>query len=257
MKGRRRRYRWFGSVLLFIMVLSCATPAGLEEKRKQEEASRFLGEAYLAQENYTAALREFLKARQIYADDPYLYNDLGLTYMAKNQLGLAIESFQKAVDMKPDYAPAKNNLGTAYLAAKKWDQAIACFSELTADLLYATPHFPLSNLGLAYFNKRDYKRAEANYLKALELRPGFVLALRGLGKTYLATGKVSDAALTFEKAVRLAPRSFQIYFDLGHAYRLLRQYEKARNAFDKVLELAPDTPIAGEAGKELEAIPDS
>jgi len=256
MKGRSQKYRWFGNVLLFIMAISCATPAGLEEKRKQAEASRLLGEAYLAQENYTSALREFLKAEQIYSGDPYLYNGLGLAYMAKNQLGLAIKSFEKAIDIKPDYAPARNNLGTAYLAAKDWDQAIVCFSELTGDLLYATPHFPLSNLGLAYYNKRDFRRAEANYLKALELRPDFVLALRGLGRTYIAMGRIAAAVQAFEKAVRLAPQSSQTHFDLGHAYRLLKQYDRARNAFREVLELAPDAPIAEEARKELEAIVD-
>ena len=160
MKSRRHKHRWLRHALLAILVVSCATPASLEDKRKQEEASRLLGEAYLAQQNYTAALREFLKAEQIYSKDPYLYNDLGLTYMAKNQLNLSIESFQTAIKLKPDYSPAKNNLGTAYLAKKDWEQAIACFSELTEDLLYATPHYPLSNLGLAYFNKRDYKLAE-------------------------------------------------------------------------------------------------
>lgn len=254
---RTDRFPWHMWLLCgFIVFLagSCATSVRLEERKMQEEATRLLGEAYLAQGDFTSALKEFFKAEQLYSQDPYLHNDLGLAYMAKNELDLAITRYKKAIKIKPDYAPARNNLGTAYLAKRDWDEAIKCFVPLTGDLLYATPHYPLSNLGLAYYHKKAFGRAEMYYLRALEQKPNFVLALRGIGKTYIAMGRIPEALKAFEKAVKLSPRTARLYFDLGHVYSLSRDYPKARHAFEKVMELAPDTPLAAEALEEVAKI---
>ena len=248
---------WFiriASMFLVFFLVSCG--ANLEVRKNQEEALRNLGEAYIREGDYTAALREFLKAEKIYAKDPYLQNDLGLTYMAKERIDLAIHHFKKAVEIKPDYTPAKNNMGTAYLAQKKWDDAIACFKEITGDLLYATPHYPLSNLGWAYYNKKEYNLAEKYYQDTLKIEPEFAIALRGLGKTYIAMGRIPEAVAILEKAARNSPRFAELYFDLASAYTLSRKYKKALDAYSKVIELAPDSPLAVKAQKQIEGLRD-
>lgn len=246
---------WFicaASMFLLFFLVSCA--ANLEVRKNQEEASRNLGEAYMGQGDYTTALREFLKAEKLYSKDPYLQNDLGLVYMAKERIDLAIHHFKKAVEIKPDYTPAKNNMGTAYLAQKKWDDAIACFKEITGDLLYATPHYPLSNLGWAYYNKKEYRLAEKYYQDTLKIEPEFAIALRGLGKTYIAMGRIPEAVTILEKAARNSPRFAELYFDLANAYTLSQKYKKALDAYKKALEFAPNSPLAVEAEKEMARI---
>ena len=228
--------------------------ANIEAMKSRGKASRNLGEAYMGQGDYTAALREFLKAEKLYSKDPYLQNDLGLVYMAKEKIDLAIDHFKKAIEIKPDYTPVKNNLGFAYLAKKNWDDAIVCFKEITGDLLYATPHYPLLNLGWAYYNKKEYVLAKKYYKKALKIEPEFTIALRGLGKTYIAMGKIPEAIAVFEKATISSPRFAELYFDLANACRLSQKYNKALNAYKKVVELAPDSTLAIDAQKEMEKI---
>jgi type IV pilus assembly protein PilF len=240
------------SVCLIFCIASCA--ANKEVRKKQEEASRNLGEAYMQQGDFSSALREFLKAEKIYFKDPILQNDLGLAYMAKGRLDLAVKHFKKALKLKPDYVPARNNLGTAYLAGKKWDVAIACFEEIVGDVLYATPHYPLTNLGWAYYNKQEYEVAEKYYSDALKLEPNFITALRGLGRTYIAMGRAADAVATLEKAVKKYPRSAESYFYLAKAYSLSGEYIKAISVYKKVIELVPDSPLAVEAQKEAKKI---
>ena len=250
---KTNRFIYVVLVSIFFIV-SCG--ASLEVRKNQEEASRNLGEAYMGQGDYTAALREFLKAEKLYSKDPYLQNDLGLVYMAKAKPDIAIDHFKKAVEIKPDYTPAKNNLGTAYLAQKKWDDAIACFKEITGDLLYATPHYPLSNLGWAYYNKKEYNLAEKYYQDTLKIEPEFAIALRGLGKTYIAMGRIPEAVTILEKATKNSPRFAELYFDLANAYTLSREYKKALDAYKKVIELAPDSPLAVEARKGIKGLRD-
>lgn len=244
-------------VVLFISIIFCFTACAstsLEVRKKQAEAGRNLGEAYLKQGSNTLALREFLKAKELYDNDKFLYDDLGLVYMAKDRPDLAIEHFKKALALDPGYAPGKNNLGTAYMQKKDWDTAIKYFKEITGDLLYATPHFPLANLGWAYYNKGEYKLALKYYQEALEMNSQFLNALRGLGLTYIAMGKGSEAVAALETGVKHYPQIAQLHFDLGEAYTLSRNYKKAFDAFQKVLKLVPDTPLARKAKIESQKI---
>ncbi|RPH52335.1 MAG: tetratricopeptide repeat protein [Desulfobacteraceae bacterium] len=239
----------------FIFYIFCiASCADIELLKKQEEAGRLVGEAYMGQKDYTAALNELLKAERTYTNDPHLHNDLGLVYMTKDQLTLAIEHFKKAIDLKPDYAPARNNLGTAYLATKNWDSAIICFKEVSRDLLYATPHYPLTNLGWAYYNKKEFALAESYYKEALKIGPNFPIALRGLGLTYIAIGNPLDAVNCFERAVKYSPGFPELFSDLAGAYAMLKEYNKALLFYRKVVSIAPGSQLAAEAINEISRI---
>ncbi len=216
-------------------------------KKQRSEALRDLGEAYLAQQEYTRALREFLKAENVYPDDPYLQNDLGVAFMAKGNLELSVKHFKKALDLKPDYAPARNNLGSAYLELENWDAAIECFEAVKDDLLYGTPHYPMSNLGFIYFKLGDHRKAEYYYKEALDLAPKFPKAHHGLGQVYLARGEYDEAVSSLEKAVAQAPGEARLYLDLGEAYKKAGQCNKAHDIFKKAAALAEDDKIRAEA----------
>ena len=186
----KHRLCWTVIVMMVFCVVSCAT-TDIKVQKKREEALRNLGEAYYNQGDYTSALKQFLEAEELYPDDAFLQNDLGLTYKAKKRLDLAVKHFNRALEIKPDYAPAKNNLGAVYLEKKEWDTAIKYFKEVTENMLYTTPQLALANLGWAYYNKKEYGLSETYYRKALDLDPKFINALRGLGLTYIAMGSVS------------------------------------------------------------------
>jgi tetratricopeptide (TPR) repeat protein len=246
--------KWLCYTGFVVFTFGLASCADIELSKKQEEAGRNVGEAYLIQGNYTAALNELLNAEKKYANDPILHNYLGLVYRAKDKLPLAIEHFKKAVDLKPDYAPARNSLGEAYLAMKNWDSAIVCFKEVTGDLLYATPHYPLTNLGWAYYNKKEFALAESYYKEALKIDPNFPIALRGLGLTYLAIGTPRDAVNCFERAVKYSPGFPELFSDLAGTYVILKEYNKAVIFYKKVIDIAPGSRLAVEARNEIARI---
>ncbi len=245
-----RRLFWiFGLILFFSYLGACAT--NQEARKKESEAQRNIGEAYMIQGNTTQALKKLLEAEKIYADDPILQNYLGLVYLNKNQVDLAITHFKQAIQLKPGYAPAHNNLGSAYLRKKEWDQAIEIFEAVSKDLLYATPHYPLTNLGYAYYNKRDYRQAETYYQKALDIEPRYINAMLGLGRTYIAALKVREAATVLETARKFYPTSAEVYFELATAYKIAGQYRQAVWAYGKVVEIQSDGPLAAQARDEM------
>lgn len=242
------------SLICLLMLTSCTADHSRIRSHQQGEALRNLAEAYMADGNFTFALRELLEAEQMIPDDPFLHNDLGLVYLAKKRYDLSIESFRKAVSLNPDYIPARNNLGTAYLAKGDWDAAIEIFQELSENLLYGTPHYPLSNLGWAYYNKKDYRKAQSYYLQALRIEPKFIIALRGLAKTYAATGETKQAIDTLEKAIAISPRFSELYYDMGETYELAGDRRQAVSAYRKVISISPGTDISTMAADRLKLL---
>ena len=181
-----------GCILLTGLIIACTTQ-NVAEQKAQAEAIRSLGEAYLRQGKYRLALKQLKKAEELYPADHLLQDDLGLAYLYLKEPDQAIFHFKKALAIKDDYAPARNNLGNAYAEKKEWEKAIEQYKIVTSDLLYGTPQFPLSNLGVVYYELQEYGLSVQYYLKALDIKPDFVQALYGLAKTYMAMDRVPDA----------------------------------------------------------------
>jgi type IV pilus biogenesis/stability protein PilW len=259
-QGEYHMVRWrqgatvFG--LLAVMLVTACAPTKTTTPQDIEKAiaARNLGEAYLKEERYTAALGELLKAEKLNPNDHILHNDLGLVYMAKEKSDLAIEHFLKAIQLKPDYSLAKNNLGSAYLIRKEWNKAIPLLTEVTKDMLYATPHYPLANLGWAYYNLANYSKAEKYLDEALDLAPNFSIAQLNLGRVFLATGRLHEARALYEQVAEDNPKNPALLLELGRTYRLLGDYRGARLALKGAIEYAEDPELALEASRELRKI---
>ena len=240
---------WIACVVLMMSVASCKTTDN-DTKKQEAKAIRRLGEAYLHQGNYAAALKEFRKAEKKYPDDHILQYDLGLLYARREKYDEAIAHYKKALELSPDFGPAMNSLANAYAGKKDWDQAILHYKNVVNDMLYATPHFAYSGLGNAYYYKGDLERSEKYYLKTLSIKPDFITALQGLSETYIAMGRIPEAVEKLEKAVRLLPENAALHFQLARAYRLALAFEKSYRSYLKVIELAPESPLAEQAQEE-------
>ena len=235
-----------GCVLLTGLLLSCTTQ-NVAEQKAQAEATRSLGEAYLRQGKYRIALKHLKKAENLFPSDHILQDDIGLCYLYLKDADQAIYHFKKSLEMNNDYTPARNNLGNAYAEKKEWGKAIEQYKIVTSDLLYGTPHFPLSNLGVVYYELQEYELSVQYYLKALDIKPDFVRALYGLAKTYVAMDRVPDAIAKLQKAVSISPDSVVLYFELARAYALNQDYGKAIGAYHKVVQLNPSSTLADRA----------
>jgi len=241
-------------ILLLSVLTACTNQKNLEQQKAQAEASRNLGEAYLREGKYSTALRELLKAEALAPDDYFLQSDLGLAYLYKGDPDKAVYHFKKSLAIKNDYGPARNNLGNAYAAKKEWDKAIEQYEIVISNLLYATPQFPFSNLGFAYYYKKEYQRSEINFRKALEITPDFPRALYGLARTYIASEKTAQAVETLEFAVEKHPENSSLHFELAEAYKLIRDYPRAYGSYIRVVQIDPDSQLADKALKEAKRI---
>ncbi len=234
-------------LLLIFILSSCAASKEDIMLKDKAEALRKLGEAYMAENKTAPAFRKLKEAEKLDPDDPYTQFDLGIFYFNKKKYDLAIKNYQRCMELKPDFASVRNNIGLAYLQKGDYDKAIENFKELTDNYVYATPHYPLANLGQAYYYKNDFHLAEKYLKEALDLEPKFVVAIHWLGRTQLALGKTSEAIQNLEKAIQMNASVPEIYFDLGKAYQAMGLKIKSKNAFQRVVELDPEGGLAAQA----------
>lgn len=241
-------------VIAALLALSACTAKDTVSQKDQKigQAVKKEGEAFLLEGGYTDALKKFLESVKLIPKDPYLHHDLGLAYMGKNRYQLAETHFQKAIELNPDYMAALNSLGTAYLKQGKYDKAIEQFQKVSDNILYATPHYPLSNIGWAYYRKNDFLQAKNYFKKALKDNPDFVQAIHGQSLTYLSLQMPEKAVSLLEEKIQKVPSVAVLHSDLAKAYEAVYEYDKAKRSWEQVLNLAEEnSSLFDEAEKQL------
>jgi tetratricopeptide (TPR) repeat protein len=136
---------------------------------------------------------------------------------------------------------AHNNLGVVYKERKEYDKAEEQFIEaVEIDKNYMPPYY---NLGDIEYRRENYEQA-LNYLEqALEMSsdPQFRLEiLNKLGRTYGAMGQFDKAIETFSKGLELFPSSFVLMNNLGVQYIKADKPDLAIELYERALQKRPD-----------------
>jgi len=245
-----RIYIFFSMVLIFSL-LACSPSRDEQLRKDRAESLRKLGEAYMSENKNAAAFRKLKESEMLNPDDPHTHFALGIFYFNKEKYDMAIAQYKKCLELKPDFASVRNNIGLAYMKKGDYDTAISFFKGLTDNYVYATPHYPLFNLGQAYYYKKNYKAAEKYFQEALEMEPDFIIAIHWMGRAQLELGKTTDAIKSLNKAISINPSVPEIHFDLGRAFQVLGNKEKAALSFQKVIEIDPENILAVQAKREM------
>ena len=98
----------------------------------------------------------------------------------------------------------------------------------------------LSNLGIEYYNRKDYAQAEQLYQRAIAVRPGQDKPYHNLGNIYRKKKDYDSALVMYQKAAQLNPESCTHYNTLGHAYAMVKRFDEAAQAFEQALKCNPD-----------------
>ncbi|MGD8915796.1 MAG: tetratricopeptide repeat protein [Syntrophobacterales bacterium] len=248
-----KRWRMVGLTLALAFIISgCATSRAFKER--QARAFRDRGEVYLAGNQTSKALEQFLSALEIYPDDPILHYDLALTYDMKGDLDKTEYHLKKSIKLKPDYSNAYNYLGFVYFRQGKVIEAIAEYNKALDNLLYLNPQDAHLNLGVAYLSLKQYQKAKLHLDEAIRLVPDFAAAYHSLGKTYEGLNQYDKARISYERAVEFNPDYAEAYLSLGKLLYRSGERQKAIESFDKVIRLEPGSDRAVEALRYLRAL---
>lgn len=158
----------------------------------------------------------------------------------------AIVLLRQMVDERPAQVDAPMQLGNVYRIHQRFPEAAAAYDIAVARLGEPKPErWALFYFrGIAYERSGEWPKAEADFLKALELSPDHPYVLNYLAYSWIEQGMNYDRALEMlEQAVTLRPEDGFIIDSLGWVYYRLGKYDLAVQQLERANELLPTDPV--------------
>ncbi len=230
-----------------------------------------LANCYAEADRHEEAMSHYLLAIVDEAENPEVFNNLGLLLYKRGIGREAIENFQKAIDINPRYTDAWYNLGRGYEAVGKQAEAIEAYEKtLTLDRDYpeawnnigpllrgmgrsneAVGYFEQalsidSKFSDAHFNLGVSLKAEGRYAEAAEhfefitrLGTEDAATWRELGICCEKRGLLDEAVVVLERSTSLDNNDFNTWYFLARTYRALGRKDDAARAFKRMKVLNP------------------
>jgi tetratricopeptide (TPR) repeat protein len=162
---------------------------------------------------------------------------LGEAALKASDWKAAQESLERSLKINPNFDQAMTALARAFHQQGNDEEAL----QWVEKAIQANP----TNLRAWYQKgwisvKADPDGAVVDFLKALEIQPGFAMAHRDLGIILLQKGRFAEAATHLEQAVALGLAHPRLYNFLGIAYSRTGRYKDAVKVYTKALEQETD-----------------
>jgi Tfp pilus assembly protein PilF len=105
---------------------------------------------------------------------------LGWSYSFQGKLDEAIEECKKAIEIDPEFGNPYNDIGAYLIEKGEHAEAVPWLLKAAKASRYENYHFAHYNLGRAYIALERFNDASREFQRALELQPGYDLALEAL-----------------------------------------------------------------------------
>lgn len=123
---------------------------------------------------------------------------IAIGLMNEKKFDLAEKHFLKMVKDYPILSGAYANLGVIYAQSKEWDKSIDMLKQASSKNPKNVKI--LNQLGFVFRQSGEFKHAETNYLKAIELAPNDSTAYLNIGVLYdIYMGKFVKASNYYQK----------------------------------------------------------
>jgi len=94
-------------------------------------------------------------------------------------------------------------------------------------------------LGLAYLEENELEKAEAEFLKLVDLDPTEIMGYANLGIVYLRMGKYREAENWLKKAIEIDPDDPDVRLILAKVYEMSDQLRKSVEELEKIIKASP------------------
>ena len=195
---------------------------------------------------------ENIKAYDAYLLGRYHWEKRGDNFQQTDEdLMAAMKHFKEAIALDSNYALAYSGLADVYnflpmkVANVKKSDVQAQAEEAAKKALALDPNLAEAHASFGrykdYFLK-DYKGAEREYQRAIELNPKYAPVHHFYGLLLELTGRVDEALAERRRAYELEPYSLHYSTQLGMALITTRQFDAAIKLLHKTLELDSNNP---------------
>lgn len=188
-----------------------------------------------------------------YTDNPeayqlYLRGQLLWHGRRQNWIKQSLAYYQQALEKDKNFALAHIGVADCYIMLNGHHQISAQEVEIKArpsivraleiDDTLAQAHNALAELKYQY--EYDWRGAEKEFKKAIELNPNVAWIRQAYGWFLMSEGRFDEAKTEMEKARELDPSSLTINVGRGRLYYYSRQYDEALRHFQNIIAVEPN-----------------
>ncbi len=210
------------------------------------EATLLIGDVFVDQQNYDAAIDTYARI-----DDASPISFAGKLRIASalhelDRKEQAFELLERLVAAEPERIQALVQLGNLLRRDEDYARAERAYTRAIERL--GTPEREDWSLfyarGIAYERTKQWPKAEADFLQALELEPEQPFVLNYLGYSWVDMGMHLDEARDMlDRAVAARPDDGFIVDSVGWVQYRLGEYPEAVETLERAVELEPGDPV--------------
>jgi len=208
-------------------------------------ARLLIAETLESQERYTAAIEEY---QRIAKDPAYSWTArlrIAGNYDSLDQTDKAVQELRAMARAEPKRHDVLIRLGDILRRRKRYREASRAYTDAKARIpTLERQHWTLLySAGIANERIKNWKVAESDFLKALELVPNQPLVLNYLGYSWVENGEnLERARKMIQTAVKKRPRDGYIVDSLGWVLYRLGDIDGAVKHLERAVLLRPEDP---------------
>jgi len=188
-----------------------STPVKRESADKRAALHAQLGASYIQRGQYNVALEELNKALKIDSDSPVANYVMAVLQQRLRDSQAAERYFKRAITLKPDYAAARRAYAVFLCGSGRQDDGLSQLNSALTNPLYSTPELIYQDMGECLLTQPipDYRGAEEQFRKALEVNPRLPMALLYMAQVSYEQGNLLSARGYVQRYFAVAPDSPQ------------------------------------------------
>lgn len=202
--------------------------------------SRILEQArsFVQEEKFLHAFQYYFRLLETDSQDVSVYIEVAAILADIGMVPAAILLLLRGTTTAPSNPDIIFHLGNYYLCIEDYDAALRWYKKLIDKKL---PHIHF-NMGIAYFNKQNFRYAEEQFRLTLRYDPKFPKINETLGELLIKRQSYTEALSYLQQGTSINPYSAMNHSLLGIAYSRLDQWQKAYHEFVKAIDLDPNDP---------------
>src|SRR5690606_5239325 len=211
-----------------------------------DEARMLLGDIYESRERWEEALTMYSKvsAASAYAESAQLRSAWSINELGRTDE--AIRILRNMAKADPKSPRPLLTLADLHRSAERWSDAVKEYTAARERIpKHEARHWPIFfGRGVSHERSKNWDKAEAGMLKALELQPDQPVVLNYLGYSWVDINRnLERGTKMIERAVALRPNDGAIVDSLGWALYRQGRYDEAVVQLERAVELKGGDPV--------------
>ncbi|MBF0386613.1 MAG: tetratricopeptide repeat protein [Candidatus Omnitrophica bacterium] len=200
------------------------------------------GNLFRQRGEFTKAIEDYNMAIKVSQFAPMAYKNRADVFARLNEVEKSLADYKAALNLDPKLRDAYNNMGNLLNEKGRYSEALALFNAAIQNDPGNSPEYLLGR-GNTYSNMQDHKKALAEFLAALKIRPAMPEALFNAGVAFAAMNDMVQADKFYTLTIQANPGLAVAYNNRGNTRRRLGRREEALADFLAADKLSPRVEI--------------